>query len=606
MKNKKGFTLAEILGVIVIIGLLLIIAGPLIINRIRNNKEETETLGNKIIYSAAEQYINENNYKYPKGKSYCIKISDLVQKGKLTSPVVNITTGENLENKSVLVKRMLSGYTSYNIYDDSTCDSLSKIDPIEISIDPSRCTNITNVTIIYPQQIGQDYKHTKDDGSTVNDHINTSNREVVEQYYKNNTITAEFKYNNIVIKEKRIINNIDNKKPEIVEVTPNGNTNWETKTTVNIKVKDEGCGLKNNQSISYGWTDNKNTIPTNLYTTNLINYSNDNKNANIVIPESSTNNLTGTYYLYISPGIEDIAGNRSEKYTSNSFKFDNTGPTCKEWKGINTTWTNTNRTISVTCQDNESGCINDSYDIKTYSSGTTKTENLTKIISDKLGNTTKCEKNVNVYYDKDKPECGTWTENKTWTKNNVTIKVECKKGSGSDCESASYNVKTYSSGTVKTNPEKISVTIKDKAGNTATCSKDKAKANVYIDKEAPTISYSKLSGTYYTEALPYKGYTFYYKDNDGGSGIQKNSSGEYFQAYTITNSGCNSGWKDAGGDLCTAAQNNNASAYWRAYRVKDAAGNSSKVVCSYLNNNGTFYKSGPSDTCTVNGKSFSK
>lgn len=123
MKDNKAFTLAEILGVIVIIGLLLIIIGPMIIDRIRNNKKETEELGNKLIYTAAEQYINENNYKYPKGKSYCIKVSDLVQNGKLASPVVNITTGENLENKTILVKRMISGYTSYNIYDNSTCET---------------------------------------------------------------------------------------------------------------------------------------------------------------------------------------------------------------------------------------------------------------------------------------------------------------------------------------------------------------------------------------------------------------------------------------------------------------------------------------------------
>ena len=36
--NKKGFTLAEILGVLVIIGLLLIIIGPLITARIKNNR----------------------------------------------------------------------------------------------------------------------------------------------------------------------------------------------------------------------------------------------------------------------------------------------------------------------------------------------------------------------------------------------------------------------------------------------------------------------------------------------------------------------------------------------------------------------------------------
>ena len=122
MKDNKAFTLAEILGVIVIIGLLLIIVGPMITDRIRNNKEKTDEVGNKIIYTAVEQYINENNSKYPKGNSYCIEISDLVQNGKLVSPVVNIITGEDLKNKAILVKRMLSGYTTYDIYDDKeTC-----------------------------------------------------------------------------------------------------------------------------------------------------------------------------------------------------------------------------------------------------------------------------------------------------------------------------------------------------------------------------------------------------------------------------------------------------------------------------------------------------
>lgn len=122
MKDNKAFTLAEILGVIVIIGLLLIIVGPMITDRIRNNKEKTDEVGNKIIYAAVEQYINENSSIYPKGNSYCIEISDLVQNGKLVSPVVNIITGEDLKNKAILVKRMLSGYTTYDIYDDKeTC-----------------------------------------------------------------------------------------------------------------------------------------------------------------------------------------------------------------------------------------------------------------------------------------------------------------------------------------------------------------------------------------------------------------------------------------------------------------------------------------------------
>ena len=73
---KKGFTLAELLGVIVIISVLLILVVPTIINSITKNKQPAENTGKEIIYNAADQYINANSTKYPKGKSgkYCIPI----------------------------------------------------------------------------------------------------------------------------------------------------------------------------------------------------------------------------------------------------------------------------------------------------------------------------------------------------------------------------------------------------------------------------------------------------------------------------------------------------------------------------------------------------
>ena len=47
---KKGFTLAEILGVIVIIGLLLILIVPPIINRISGSGDEAKDAENEFIY----------------------------------------------------------------------------------------------------------------------------------------------------------------------------------------------------------------------------------------------------------------------------------------------------------------------------------------------------------------------------------------------------------------------------------------------------------------------------------------------------------------------------------------------------------------------------
>ena len=72
--RKKGFTLAEILGVIVIIGILLILVGPMIITKIGNKKELTQNVGYDLVYVAAQLYINENKSEYPNGKIYCISI----------------------------------------------------------------------------------------------------------------------------------------------------------------------------------------------------------------------------------------------------------------------------------------------------------------------------------------------------------------------------------------------------------------------------------------------------------------------------------------------------------------------------------------------------
>ena len=81
--------------------------------------------------------------------------------------------------------------------------------------------------------------------------------------------------------------------------------------------------------------------------------------------------------------------------------------------------------------------------------------------------------------DKNAPTCGTATGSSTsWTSSNRTIKQACNDTGGSGCVNSSYD-KTYSS-SKKTD----TVTISDKAGNTASC-----KYNVYVDKDNPEFEY---------------------------------------------------------------------------------------------------------------------
>lgn len=119
------------------------------------------------------------------------------------------------------------------------------------------------------------------------------------------------------------------------------------------------------------------------------------------------------------------------------------------------------------------------------------------------------------------PTCDSTTDNSTWTRSNVTVKIGCgDQAAGSGCSQAEFS-STYSSGLVRTS----SVQISDAAGNTANCP-----VNVYLDKENPTQptagSIGTVSGSSTTGSIK----TAASGSSDGnGSGLK-----EY--RYLVTNS----------------------------------------------------------------------
>lgn len=99
--NKRGFTLVELMGVIVILGIISLIAVPPIINQIKGARENNDTNNKLLIYDSAELYVEENydldleNY----GKTYYVSLQQLVDDGKLTEPVTDVETGEEYNLK---------------------------------------------------------------------------------------------------------------------------------------------------------------------------------------------------------------------------------------------------------------------------------------------------------------------------------------------------------------------------------------------------------------------------------------------------------------------------------------------------------------------------
>ena len=101
---KKGFTLLEMLAVIVVISILSLIILPNITGQLADKKEEISKVSQKIILSAAELYANETGNTYQ-----TITINDLVEAGKLEQPIIDQKTG-----KEISLTKEISIYASGN------------------------------------------------------------------------------------------------------------------------------------------------------------------------------------------------------------------------------------------------------------------------------------------------------------------------------------------------------------------------------------------------------------------------------------------------------------------------------------------------------------
>ena len=165
--NKKGFTLTEILGVIVIISLLLLLIMPTIINKIAQNGNEANKVSEGLISDAIKIYIEETIGTNKPG-SYCIPVQDLVDNGTLVSPVIDVETGEDITNKTIYVTIDNDKNINYEIVDNDKCSATSTVHQIDFVINPNnnKWVHERSVIIKYPK-LGSvyTYKYKIDNGS---------------------------------------------------------------------------------------------------------------------------------------------------------------------------------------------------------------------------------------------------------------------------------------------------------------------------------------------------------------------------------------------------------------------------------------------------------
>ena len=109
---KRGFTLVEMIAVILLMALISITVLPSILNQVNNKKEEISEASEKILFSAASNYLNNKTITYPKlsGNTYCITLKELVQNGELSSPIKDIKSGNEI-SLNTIIKASLNTYS---------------------------------------------------------------------------------------------------------------------------------------------------------------------------------------------------------------------------------------------------------------------------------------------------------------------------------------------------------------------------------------------------------------------------------------------------------------------------------------------------------------
>ncbi len=122
---KKGFTLVELLAVIVILSLLMLIVFPRIINSIKNSLPKSDKLNEELVYSAANIYIqnNENYYKKKNNAVYCISLDDLVKEDLLKSPMTLSDSEEDITRTKSVQLTYKKGFI-YNLINKDACKEI--------------------------------------------------------------------------------------------------------------------------------------------------------------------------------------------------------------------------------------------------------------------------------------------------------------------------------------------------------------------------------------------------------------------------------------------------------------------------------------------------
>lgn len=199
---KKGFTLAELLGVIVILAALLLISIPVVDKIIKQSQEDLYNKQIDSIKLAINLWISDK-YKLNEGESITLTLSQLKEEGLVEFDITNPITKELFPNDMILTIENKEGQLEYNVLDEGTnIENYENIPRISIN------GNVLTYVEINTEYIEKDVVATDNNGNIITStksfepQLNTSLKGTyLEKYTVNNNGYTNFVYRTIIVRD---------------------------------------------------------------------------------------------------------------------------------------------------------------------------------------------------------------------------------------------------------------------------------------------------------------------------------------------------------------------------------------------------------------------
>ena len=102
--NKKGFSLVELLAVLIVLGIIMTIVTTTILKEVNSSKEKLNQSQIEIIKNAAIEYANKKGYFKQQNKTYDVTIEELKEENLLENTIINSLDKKKKYNVKLKVK----------------------------------------------------------------------------------------------------------------------------------------------------------------------------------------------------------------------------------------------------------------------------------------------------------------------------------------------------------------------------------------------------------------------------------------------------------------------------------------------------------------------